>query len=48
MKKLQVLVASMHQKDFSIVEKMNLSTDTIIANQADKYAYEEKIYLLEL
>lgn len=40
--KLQVLVASMHQTDFSKVEEMNLSSDTIIANQAESYKYMEK------
>ena len=44
MMKLQVLVASMHQKDFSKVEEMNISSDAIIANQADINAYEEKAY----
>ena len=44
MKKLQVLVASMHQKDFSKVEAMNLASDAIIANQSDHYAYEETTY----
>ena len=36
MKKLQVLVATMHQKDLSLVEKMNIRCDAVIANQADK------------
>lgn len=44
MGRLQVLVASMHQTDFSKVETMNLSSDAIIANQADNYAYEEQSY----
>ena len=44
MMKLQVLIASMHQEDFSKVEAMNLSSDAIIANQADLNAYEEKEY----
>lgn len=33
--KLQVLVATMNQKDFSLVDKMNLNSDTIFANQSD-------------
>ncbi len=33
---LQVLVATMHQKDLSIVEKMNIRCDAVIANQADR------------
>jgi glycosyltransferase involved in cell wall biosynthesis len=36
MKKLQVLVATMGQRDFSLIEKMNLCCDAIIANQADR------------
>lgn len=44
MSKCQVLVAAMHQKDFSIVENMNLSTDAIIANQDDSYSYQEQEY----
>lgn len=33
--KLQVLVAAMHQKDHSLIEKMHLKTDAIVANQCD-------------
>lgn len=33
--KLQVLVATMNQKDFSLIDKMNLNSDTIFANQSD-------------
>lgn len=33
MKKLQVLVATMKQEDFSLVEKMNIKCDAVIANQ---------------
>ena len=36
MARLQVLVATMHQKDLSIVEKMNIRCDAVIANQADR------------
>lgn len=36
MGQLQVLVATMHQKDLSIVEKMNIGCDAVIANQADR------------
>lgn len=35
MSELQVLVATMHQKDLSIAEKMNIRCDAVIANQAD-------------
>lgn len=33
---LQVLVATMDQKDYSLLEKMNINSDAIIANQCDK------------
>lgn len=36
---LEVLVATMNQQDFSLVKAMNLHTDAIIANQADRYDY---------
>ena len=36
MKALQVLVATMHQRDLSIAEKMNIHCDAVIANQADR------------
>ena len=36
MEKLQVLVATMHQTDLSLVEKMNLRCSAVIANQADR------------
>lgn len=36
MKPLQVLVATMHQNDMSIAEKMNIPCDAVIANQADR------------
>jgi glycosyltransferase involved in cell wall biosynthesis len=36
MKPLQVLVATMHQKDLSLVEKMNIRCDAVLANQADR------------
>ena len=32
---VQVLVATMHQKDYSLLEKMNIQSDSIIANQCD-------------
>lgn len=36
MSKFQILVATMHQKDLSIVEKMNIRCDAVIANQSDR------------
>lgn len=35
-KKLQVLVAAMHQEDLSLAEKMNIGCSAVIANQADR------------
>ena len=42
MKPLQVLVATMHQTDLSIAEKMNIRCDAVIANQADRNETVEK------
>ena len=38
--KIEVLVATMNQKDSTIYEKMNLKTDAVFANQADRYEYQ--------
>ena len=42
--RVQVLVASMHQTDSSLVEKMNLSTDAVIGNQCDRCSNEEYLF----
>ena len=42
MKKIQVLVATVGQKDDSIAEKMNLRCDVIVANQADRNEVTER------
>lgn len=39
--KIQVLVATMHQTDHSLLEKMNLQTDVIVGNQCDRNEVEE-------
>ncbi|OME82316.1 hypothetical protein BK120_15830 [Paenibacillus sp. FSL A5-0031] len=39
--KLQVLVSTMHQNDFSIIDKMNLKSNTIIINQCSRNEYSE-------
>ena len=44
MKQLQVLVATMHQSDFSLVEKMNITCDAILANQTEYNAVSEQVY----
>lgn len=41
---LQVLIAAMHQEDFSLLEKMNIQSDAIIGNQCDSYGYAEVDY----
>lgn len=38
--KIQILVATMNQNDFSLVEKMNIKTDAIIGNQCDHNSVE--------
>lgn len=42
MQKLQVLVATMGQKDFSKIEEMNIASDVIFANQSEDTKYDEK------
>ncbi len=39
--KLELLVATMHQKDFSKIEEMNVQCDAVFANQADRQDYTE-------
>lgn len=36
---LQILVTTMHQKDLTLAEKMNIQGKAILANQADGYGY---------
>ena len=40
---IQILVSTMRQADFSLIEKMNIQTDAIIINQCDHYEYHELI-----
>lgn len=42
--KVQVLVATMNQTDYSLLDKMNIQTDAIVCNQCDKYDYAEFDY----
>ena len=39
--KLQVLVATIKQEDFSLIEKMNIRCDAVIANQAGRNEFSE-------
>lgn len=41
MAELEIIVATMHQTDFSLIDKMNLKGNVIIANQSDHFAYAE-------
>jgi len=38
---LEVLCATMYQTDFSKITEMNIQSDVIFANQADRYSHEE-------
>ena len=38
--KLQVLVSTMHQTDYSLLEKMNIQSDAIVINQCDRDGIE--------
>lgn len=40
--KLEVLVATMDQRDSSLAEKMNLKAHGVLANQCDRWGYEEQ------
>lgn len=42
--KVQVLVATMNQTDYSLLEKMNIQTDAIIGNQCDRNEITEIEY----
>ncbi len=39
--KVEVLVATMHQNDHSLLQKMNIQTDAVIANQCQRNEYKE-------
>lgn len=41
MASIEILIATMHQTDFSLIEKMNIQTDAIVVNQCDHYEYHE-------
>ena len=50
--KVQVLVATMNQRDYSLLKKMNIQTSVIVGNQCDHNSIEmfdyegnEAIYL---
>ena len=41
MSRFEILCVTMHQKDFSKIEQMNIKSDVFFANQADKTAFDE-------
>ena len=41
MSKFEILCVTMHQKDFSKIEEMNIDSDVVFANQADNTSYQE-------
>ena len=41
--RFEVLVATMHQADTSLIKKMNIQSDVVIANQADGYSFQQTI-----
>lgn len=41
MSKFEILCVTMHQKDFSKLEEMNIHSDIVYANQCDCTSYEE-------
>jgi glycosyltransferase involved in cell wall biosynthesis len=40
MSKVQVLIATMHQNDHSLLEKMNIQTEAVVGNQCDRNEVE--------
>lgn len=41
MSKFEILCATMHQKDFSKIQEMNIRSNVVFANQCDHTSYEE-------
>lgn len=41
MSRFEILCVTMHQKDFSKIEQMNIHSDVVFANQADDTRYDE-------
>lgn len=41
---IQTLISTMHQKDYSLLDKMNIQTDAIVINQCDRNKIEEVEY----
>ena len=43
--RIQVLVATMNQRDHSLIQKMNIQTDAIVGNQCEHNSIEEFLWL---
>lgn len=41
---LQVLISTVDQKDFSLLEKMNIQSDAVVVNQCDKNMVEDFVF----
>ena len=41
MSRIEVIIAAMHQTDFSLIEKLNIKCDVLLANQTDNNSYYE-------
>ena len=41
---IQMLIVTMHQKDHSLLEKMNIQTDAIVGNQCDVNQVEDFVW----
>lgn len=41
---VQVLIATMYQNDYSLLDKMNIQTDAIVGNQCNRNEIEEFVY----
>ena len=44
MPRFEIACVTMHQKDFSKIQEMNIHSDVIFANQCDQTAYEEIVF----
>lgn len=42
--RLQVLVSTMHRKDYSLLDEMNIQSDAVVINQCDIEKTEEFLY----
>ena len=38
---LEILIATMHQQDFSLIDKVNIQSNAIVVNQCNQYSYQE-------